>query len=93
MDEKYEFFKEVKERADFLLEQLAEGEYKSLDIYSNNLMHLTKTFREFSLYTSDSEFLVWVQIRDPALLKEILMTGKLLLILDNFFRLASLSGD
>lgn len=92
MDEKYECFKEVNERAKFLLEQLAKGKYKSLDVYANNLRHLTVNFREFSLYTSDIDFLIWIQIRDPGLLKEILMTGKFLLIICNFFHLAALSS-
>ncbi|MGV6481433.1 hypothetical protein ACT2VT_000859 [Pantoea agglomerans] len=93
MNEKYESFKEIKARADFLLKQLAEGDYKSLDVYSNNLMHLTRTYREFGLYTNDSEFLTWVQKKDPVLLKEIVMSGKLLLIIDNFFKLTSLGAE
>ncbi|AEX52548.1 hypothetical protein GRAQ_01755 [Rahnella aquatilis CIP 78.65 = ATCC 33071] len=90
MHEKHKGFKEVKEHADFLMKQLAGGDYKSLDIYSNNLIHLTRTFREFGLYTSDIEFLAWLQKNDPVLLKETVMTGKLILIIANFLRLVSL---
>ncbi|MGP6467489.1 hypothetical protein [Pantoea agglomerans] len=88
MQEKYNAIKEIKVRTDFLLLQLSEGKYASLDAYINNLVHLKLTYSEFKPFTVDLEFLKWLQNSNPTLLTEIVMTGRIMMALQNFFKLA-----
>ena len=89
MHEKYRCITDVKAQTDKLLTQLSEGDYRSLDIWANNLTHLTLAFRSFGPYTADAGFLAWLQQNDPVMVSEIAMTGRALMALQNFFRVAS----
>lgn len=89
MYEKYRRVTEIKAQTDELLTQLSEGEYRSLDTWANNLAHLTLTFRTFGPYTADTGFLTWLKQHDAVMLSEIAMTGRALMALQNFFRVAS----
>jgi len=89
MHQKYEFVKDIKLRSELLLMQLSEGHYASLDTYINNLTLLKITYREFEPLTSDPDFLIWLQRNDPTFLLEVALTGRVLMALQNFFRLAA----
>lgn len=86
MQQKYILFQEVKARADYLLKQLCEGDYYSVEIYANNVIHLHKTYQEFEVYTSDKEFLRWLQMEHNSALVEVMMMGKVIMVIYNFFR-------
>ncbi|MCX2202497.1 hypothetical protein LDO48_23165 [Pantoea agglomerans] len=89
MHEKYQRVSEIKMQTDALLTQLSEGDYRSLDIWANNVAHLRLAFRSFGYYTADTSFLAWLQQHDAVMLAEIAMTGRALMALQNFFRVAS----
>ena len=93
MHQKYEYVKDIKARIDLLLLQLREGRYTSLDTYINNLALLKVAYREFEPLTSDPDFLFWLQQKDPTFLLEIALTGRVLMALQNFFRLASSENE
>lgn len=89
MHEKYKRVTETKAQTDALLTQLSEGEYRSLDVWANNLAHLRLAFYSFGPYTADTGFLAWLKQHDAVMLSEIAMTGRALMALQNFFRVAS----
>ncbi|CAH6250567.1 hypothetical protein [Pantoea agglomerans] len=93
MHQKYEYVKDIKARIDLLLLQLSEGRYTSLDTYINNLALLKVAYRELEPLTSDPDFLLWLQQKDPTFLLEIALTGRVLMALQNFFRLASSENE
>lgn len=93
MHQKYEYVKDIKARIDLLLLQLSEGRYISLDTYINNLALLKVAYRELEPLTSDPDFLFWLQQKDPTFLLEIALTGRVLMALQNFFRLASSENE
>ncbi|WHQ76802.1 hypothetical protein [Pantoea sp. Lij88] len=88
MQKKYELVKDIKIRTDLLLLQLSEGTYTSLDAYINNLTHIRLAYCEYNPFTTDPEFLAWLQRKDATFLPEIALTGRLIMALQNFFRLA-----
>ncbi|CAX53508.1 Uncharacterized protein EbC_pEb17200550 (plasmid) [Erwinia billingiae Eb661] len=53
-------------------------------------MHLKLLFGSFSPYMSDPDFLTWLKQHDTVMVSEIAMTGKALMALQNFFRVASI---
>ncbi|OWS75206.1 hypothetical protein CBW22_13095 [Pantoea sp. VS1] len=89
MHEKYKHVTEIKAQTDALLTQLSEGEYRSLDTWANNLAHLKVAFCSFGPYMADASFLAWLKQHDAVMLSEIAMTGRALMALQNFFRVAS----
>lgn len=89
MHEKYQRVTEIKAQTDELLTQLSEGEYRSLDTWANNVAQLKLTFGSFSPYMADAGFLAWLNQHDAVMLSEIAMTGRALMALQNFFRVAS----
>lgn len=89
MREKYRYITELKAQTDGLLVQLSEGEYRSLDVWANNLTHLKMTFDLFSPYINEPGFLTWLKQHDAVMVSEIAMTGRVLMALQNFFRVAS----
>lgn len=89
MHEKYQRVSEIKMQTDALLTQLSEGEYRSLDVWANNLTHLKLAFSSFGPYMADAGFLAWLKQHDAVMLSEIAMTGRALMALQNFFRVAS----
>ncbi|MCX2195121.1 hypothetical protein LD112_24895 [Pantoea agglomerans] len=89
MHEKYKRVIEIKAQTDELLRQLSEGEYRSLDTWANNLTHLRLAFCSFGPYTADAGFITWLKQHDAVMLSEIAMTGRALMALQNFFRVAS----
>ena len=89
MQQNYARIAEIKAQTDELLIQLSEGEYRSLDVWANNLAHLKLAFGLFSPYMSDCVFLTWLKQNDAVMVSEIAMTGRSLMALQNFFRLAS----
>ncbi|WNK63899.1 hypothetical protein RM152_07710 [Pantoea agglomerans] len=93
MHQKYEYVKDIKARIDLLLLQLSEGRYTSLDTYINNLALLKGAYRELEPLTSDPDFQFWLQQKDPTFLLEIALTGRVLMALQNFFRLASSENE
>ncbi|KDA93503.1 hypothetical protein [Pantoea agglomerans] len=93
MHQKYEHVKDIKARIDLLLLQLSEGRYTSLDTYINNLALLKVAYCELEPLTSDPDFLFWLQQKDPTFLLEIALTGRVLMALQNFFRLASSENE
>ncbi|AST68372.1 hypothetical protein BFG07_06620 [Kosakonia cowanii] len=89
MHDKYQRVSEIKAQTDELLTQLSESEYRSLDTWANNLAHLRVTFDLFSPFmTDDPDFLAWLNQHDPVMVSEIAMTGRALMALQNFFRVA-----
>lgn len=84
MHAKYKLFEEVKERSDFMVEQLSEGDYRSPQVYVNNLLHLINTYSEFTEFMSDAEFIKWTQINHPIALIEVAMTGRIIMAVQNF---------
>ncbi|MBK0019490.1 hypothetical protein [Kosakonia sp. S42] len=76
---------EIKAQTDELLTQLSEGEYRSQDIWTNNLTHLKLAFNSFAPFTADAAFLTWLN----HMVSEIAMTGRALMALQNFFRVSS----
>ena len=88
MHEKYMRVTEIKAQTDELLTQLSEGEYRSLDIWANNVAHLRVAFCSFGPYTADPGFLAWLNQHDAVMVSEIAMTGRTLMALQNFFRVA-----
>ncbi|MEN4932045.1 hypothetical protein ABEI22_23490 [Erwinia billingiae] len=90
MHEKCRRIIEIKAQTDELLRQLSESEYRSLEIWANDLMHLKLLFGSFSPYMSDPDFLTWLKQHDTVMVSEIAMTGKALMALQNFFRVASI---
>ena len=89
MHEKYQHVTEIKAQTDELLTQLSEGEYRSLDVWANNLTHLTLAFRSFGPYMADASFMAWLNQHDAVMVSEIAMTGRALMALQNFFRVTS----
>lgn len=89
MHEKYQRITEIKAQTDGLLTQLCEGEYRSLYNWANNVAHLKLAYCEFGPYTADAGFLAWLKQHDAVMLSEIAMTGRALMALQNFFRVAS----
>ncbi|MBK0078714.1 hypothetical protein IAE49_04125 [Kosakonia sp. S58] len=89
MHDKYRRVSEIKAQTDELLTQLSECEYRTLDTWANNLAHLRVTFDLFSPFmTDDPDFLAWLNQHDPVMVSEIAMTGRALMALQNFFRVA-----
>lgn len=88
MQNRYQQVKEIKEQTDFLLIQLSEGDYLSLETYANNVTHLAMAFEKLRFYIDDVPFLVWLRENDAVLVSEIAVTGRALMVLQNFFRLA-----
>lgn len=88
MQEKYDAINEIKVRTDLLLLQLSEGKYVSMDAYTNNFFHLKLAYSEFKPFTVDLPFLNWLQTSHASILSEIVMTGRIIMALHNFFRLA-----
>ncbi|AST67358.1 hypothetical protein BFG07_00760 [Kosakonia cowanii] len=89
MHKKYQSVTEIKAQTDELLKQLSEGEYRSLDVWANNLAHLKAAFCSFGPYMADAGFLSWLNQHDAVIVSEIAMTGRALMALQNFFRVAS----
>lgn len=89
MHEKYLRITEIKAQTDALLTQLSEGEYRSLDVWANNLAHLKVTYCLFGPCMADAAFLAWLNQHDAVMASEIAMTGRALMALQNFFRVAS----
>ncbi|MDF7628195.1 hypothetical protein PUG46_02825 [Erwiniaceae bacterium L1_55_4] len=89
MHEKHRRITEIKAQTDELLTQLSEGEYRSLDVWANNLTHLKLAFGTFTPFMSDPVFLAWLKQHDAVMVSEIAMTGRALMALQNFFRVAS----
>lgn len=89
MQQNYARVAEIKAQTDELLTQLSEGEYRSLDVWANNLTHLKLAFGSFGPYMSDPGFVLWLKQYDALMLSEIVMTGRALMALQNFFRVAS----
>lgn len=89
MQQKYARVADIKAQTDELLTQLSEGKYRSLDVWANNLTHLKLAFDTFSPYMSDPVFLIWLKQHDAVMVSEIAMTGRALMALQNFSRLAS----
>lgn len=89
MHEKYRRITEIKAQTDKLLTHLSEGQYRSLDVWAKNLTHLKLDFVTFSPYMSDTVFLTWLKQNDAVMVSEIAMTGRALMALQNFFRVAS----
>lgn len=89
MHDKYRRVSEIKAQTDELLTQLSECEYRTLDTWANNLAHLRVAFDLFSPFmTDDPDFLAWLNQHDPVMVSEIAMTGRALMALQNFFRVA-----
>lgn len=89
MHEKYRRIAEIKAQTDELLTQLSKGEHRSLDVWANNLTHLKLAFGTFSPYMRDPVLLTWLKQNDAVMVLEIAMTGRALMALQNFFRVAS----
>ena len=89
MHEKYLRVAEIKAQTDALFRQLSEGEYRSLDTWTNNLVHVKIAFDSFTPYMADPLFLSWLNEHDAVMVSEIAMTGRALMALHNFFRVAS----
>lgn len=89
MHEKYKRITEIKAQTDDLLAQLSEGEYRSLDTWANNVAHLKLAYCEFGPYTADAGFLAWLNQHDAVMVSEIAMTGRALMALQNFLRVAT----
>ncbi len=89
MHEKYLRITEIKAQTDELLTQLSEGEYRSLDVWANNLTHLNLAYCSFGPYMADAALLTWLKQHDAVMLSEIAMTGRALMALQNFLRAAS----
>ncbi|OWS75395.1 hypothetical protein CBW22_12215 [Pantoea sp. VS1] len=89
MHEKYRRVTDIKAQTDGLLVQLSEGEYRSLDVWANNLTHLKMAFALFTPFMDDPGFLTWLKQHDAVMVSEIAMTGRVLMALQNFFRMAS----
>lgn len=89
MQHKYARVAEIKAQTDELLTQLSEGEYRSLEVWANNVAHLKLKYCLFGPYIADAGFLAWLQQHDAVMLAEIAMTGRALMALQNFFRVAS----
>ena len=53
------------------------------------MAHLKLAFRSFGYYTADAGFLAWLKQHDAVMVSEIAMTGRALMALQNFFRVAS----
>lgn len=85
MHAKHKVFEEIKERSDYMLKQLSEGDYTSSDIYTNNLLHLIHNFCEFKPLMNDPVFTEWLQINHPVALVEVAMTGRIVMAMQNFF--------
>ncbi|WP_265908993.1 hypothetical protein [Erwinia billingiae] len=89
MQENCQRITEMKAQTDELLRQLSESEYRSLEIWAKDLMHLKLLFGSFSPYISAPDLLTWLKQHDAVMVSEIAMTGKALMVLQNFFRVAS----
>ena len=89
MHEKYLRVAEIRSRTDALFTQLSEGEYRSLDTWTNNLVHMKTAFDSLIPYMTDSVFLAWLKQHDAVMVSEIAMTGRALMALHTFFRVAS----
>lgn len=89
MKQQYERVAEIKAQTDALLIQLSEGEYRSLDTWANNLTHLKLAFGAFVPYMVDADFLAWLSAHDAVMVSEIAVTGRALMALQNFMRLAA----
>ena len=89
MHEKYLRVAEIKSQTDALFTQLSEGEYRSLDTWANNLVHLKIAFDSFTPYMTDPLFLAWMNQHDAVMVSEIAMTGRALMALQNFFMVVS----
>lgn len=93
MQQKYAHVTDIKAQTDELLIQLSEGEYRSLETWANNLAHLKRAFGSLSPYIADASFLAWLDQHDPVMLSEIVMTGRALMALQNFLRVATNSHE
>lgn len=71
MLEKYRRVTELKAQTDGLLVQLSEGEYRSLDVWANNLTHLKMAFALFTPFMDDPGFLAWLKQHDAVMVSEI----------------------
>ncbi|WP_182059235.1 hypothetical protein [Pantoea sp. ME81] len=89
MHEKYRRITEIKVQTDNLLTQLSEGEHRSLDVWANSLTHLKLAFGTFIPFMRDPVFLARLKQHDAVMVSEIVMTGRALMALQNFFRVAS----
>ena len=87
MLKKYQYVLEIKSQSDFLLEQLSEGKYSTLDTFANNISHLNLVYSGLLSHISDKDFLDWLNTYHPVVCSEIALTGRLIMVLQNFFRL------
>jgi len=89
MQQRYLYVLEIKSQMEVLISQLSEGKYKSIDTYANNISHLNLVYSKLIPHINDKEFLDWLNTHHAVICSEIALTGKLIMILQNFFFLFS----
>lgn len=85
MNEMHLEFIEIKNQADALLKQLSEGGYKDVDTFINNYIHLQNVYSLFRPYIENKKFLEWALAKDKTIVVEVLMTGRAIMCMHNFY--------
>lgn len=80
---------DLKADVDFLLFQLSEGEYLSLDTFANNWVHLTSLYEKIQLQMNDQILMDRLVRTDLLLTADLLAVGRMIMVINNFLRVTS----
>lgn len=76
----------LKQDVDFLLLQLSEGHYSSVDIFANNWIHLTRLYEQVQARINDRVVMDFLVRTDLVLAADLMAVGRMITVMNNFLR-------
>ncbi|BCQ42412.1 hypothetical protein ERHA54_50150 (plasmid) [Erwinia rhapontici] len=78
----------LKVDVNFLMEQLSEGEYLSVDTFANNWVHLIRMYAGIQEHMKDPKLMDILVHTDLLLAADLMAVGRIIEVLNNFLRCA-----
>ena len=79
----------LKSDVNFLMKQLSEGEYLSLDTFANNWVHLMRLYTGIQHHMNDAELMDVVVRTDVLLAADLMAVGRIIEVMNNVLRCAA----
>lgn len=76
----------------FLMKQLSEGEYLSLDTFANNWVHLMRLYASIQRHMNDAQLMDILVRTDLLLAADLMAVGRIIEVMNNFLRCAAKQG-
>lgn len=73
----------------FLMGQLSEGEYLSVDTFANNWVHLIRMYAGIQEHMNDPELMNFLVHTDVLLTADLMAVGRIIGVINNFLHFAA----